>query len=84
MVYKKPVKKCTGNCMSMTIIIYPKYKLVFFLFQKDEVVKVIYCLWKEMCVHSLIKHYTAIEYVTSEGQYHTKLERYCTTFSVSP
>jgi hypothetical protein len=45
--------------MSMTIIIYPKYKLVFFLFQKDEVVKVIYCLWKEMCVHSLMKHYTA-------------------------
>jgi hypothetical protein len=37
-----------------------------------------------MCVHSLMKHYTAIEYVTSEGQYHTKLERYYTTFSVSP
>jgi len=35
-----------------------------------------------MCVRSLIKHYTAIEYVTSEGQYHTKLERYCTKFSV--
>ena len=45
---------------------------------------VIYCLWKEMFVRSLIKHHTAIEYVTSEGQYHTKLERYCTTFSVSP
>ena len=33
-----------------------------------------------MFVHSLMKHYTAIEYVTSEGQYHTKLERYCTQF----
>ena len=84
MVYRKLVKKCTGNCMSMTIIIYPKYKLVFFLFQKDEVVKEIYCLSKEMFVCSLIKHYTAIEYVTSEGQYHAKLEIYCTKFSVSP